>query len=232
LALRHITKDYKLYTFILGCILYDRESQSAINVRAFVDEQLLSYGLILNDNVFVVSDNENKMKASFKEKCIRIGCSIHYLNKQVEHAFTSDEIDKKPVNCDKVQTLFDYVRKIVSLVRRSHRQTKLKKKLQIYSDTRFSGAFYMLDVFLDVFDKIAGVIKKHLMDDLVAVDKDLLEEVCSFLKLFDQAIDQLSDEERPIMHRVIPIRQLLLNHCELKNDDSDGLQELKLFVGK
>ncbi|CAF4171703.1 unnamed protein product [Rotaria sp. Silwood2] len=51
-----------------------------------------------------------------------------------------------------------------------------------------------------------------------------------FLKLFDQAIDQLSDEDKPTIHQVIPIRQLLINYCEVKVDDSDGLKEVKCFV--
>jgi hypothetical protein len=232
LALRHITTDYKLHNFILGCVLYDIESQSANNIRMFVDAQLLLYGLSLNNTIFVVTDNENKMKAAFKDKCIRVGCSIHYLNKQLEHSFTSDEIDKKPVKCYKVQDLFGNVKKIVAHVRRTHRQVKLKQKLQIYSDTRFNGAFYMLNVFLNVYDDLGGVLNNNFMDYLSGVDKEVLEELCVFLKLFDQAIDQLSEEERPTMHKVLPIRQLLLNHCELQSDDSVGLMELKVFLGK
>jgi hypothetical protein len=109
LALRHITTDYKLHNFILGCVLYHIESQSANNIRVFVDIQLLFYELTLNNTTFVVTDNENKMRAAFKDKCIRIGCAIHYLNKQLEHSFTSDEIDKKPVKCDEVQNLFENI---------------------------------------------------------------------------------------------------------------------------
>jgi len=232
LALRCVTVDYKLQNFILGCVLYDFESQSANNIRAFVDSQLFSYGLVLNDVLFVVSDNENKMRAAFKDKCIRIGFSIHYLNKQLEHSFTSLEIDKKLVKCDIVQNLFQNVKTVVAHVRRSHRQVKLKRKLQIYSDTRFNGAFYMLNVFLMVFDDIGGVINNNFMDYLSDIDKELLEELCVFLELFDQVINQLSDEERPTMHKVVALRQLLLDHCELKSEDSDGLKELKLFLGK
>ena len=65
LALRHITEDFKLQNFILGCFLFDAESQTASNIRAFVDIQLSSFGLVLNNTIFVVSDNENKMRAAF-----------------------------------------------------------------------------------------------------------------------------------------------------------------------
>ncbi len=232
LALRHVTEDFKTLNFILGCFLYDVESQSANNIRTFVDTQLLSYGLILDNTKFVVTDNENKMRAAFKEKCIRIGCSIHYVNKQLEHSFTSTEIDKKPVNCNTAQSLFDNTKRIVTHVRRSHRQTKLKRKLQTYSDTRFNGAFYMLNVFFDVYDELAGAIHRNFMDALVAVDKEFLEELCIFLKLFDQVIDELSEENQPTIYKVIPLRQLLIDHCVVKNGDSDGLKEVKQFLGE
>ncbi|CAF4131697.1 unnamed protein product [Rotaria sordida] len=216
LALRHVTEDFKLQHFILGCFLFDLESQSANNIRAFVDSQLLSFGLVLNSRIFVVTDNESKMRAAFKEQCIRVGCSIHLVNKQLEHAFTSLEIDQQPVKCDKAHHLFGHAKRTITQVRRSHRQIKLKRKLQLYSDTRFN----------------VGVINKNLIDCLAAIDKDLLEELCVFLKLFDQAIDQLSDEDKPTIHQVIPIRQLLINHYEIKCDDSNGIKEIKRFVGK
>ncbi|CAF4940274.1 unnamed protein product [Rotaria sp. Silwood1] len=232
LALRHVTKNFKLLNYILGCFLFDSESQSASNIRSFVDSQLLSFGLVLNSNIFVVTDNENKMRAAFKEQCIRVGCSIHFVNKQLEHSFTSLEIDKQPIKCDKAQCLFGHAKRIVTHVRRSHRQIKLKGKLQLYSNTRFNGAFYMLEVFFDVYDELPGVINKNLIDSLAAIDKDLLEELCVFLKLFDQAIIQLSDEDKPTIHQVILIRQLLINHCEVKYDDSDGLKAIKYFLGE
>jgi hypothetical protein len=232
LALRNVTSDFKLYNFILGCVLYDIESQSANNIRMFVDEQLSLYGLNLNSTIYIVTDNENKMKASFKDNCIRIGCSIHYLNKQLEHSFTSTEIDKKPVKCDEVQYLFNNVKKICTHVRRTHRQIKLEQKLQIYSDTRFNGAFYMLNVFDKVFNDLGGVLNNDHMVYLTHIDKNLLEELCGFLVLFDQAIDQLSEEEQPTIHQVLPIRQLLLDHCEINSEDSLGLMELKIFLSK
>ncbi|CAF3827344.1 unnamed protein product [Rotaria sp. Silwood1] len=92
---------------------------------------------------------------------------------------------------------------------------------------RFTG-----ESFLYVYDELAGVINKNLIDSLAAINKDLLEELCIFLELFDQAIIQLSGEDKPTKHQVIPIQQLLINHCEVKYDDSDGFKEMKLFLGE
>ncbi|CAF3656976.1 unnamed protein product [Rotaria socialis] len=230
LALRFVTKDFTLHNFILGCIFYDADSQSANNIRMFVDAQLLSFGLTLNNKIFAVTDNENKMRAAFKEKCTRIGRSIRYLNKQLEHSFTSEEIERTFVRCSKIQNLFDNVKKVGTHVRRRHRQVKLKQKLQLYLDTSFNGTFYMMNVFLNVYDDIGSVLNSGYIDYLTSVDKDLLKEVCRFLIVFDNAIDQLSAEERPTMHQALPIRQLLIDHCEVKFEDSSELKELKLFL--
>ncbi|CAF4487805.1 unnamed protein product [Rotaria sp. Silwood2] len=140
------------------------------------------------------------------------------------------EIDKRPVGCNKVQNVFQNVKQIVTHVRRTHRQVKLKQKLQLYSDTRFNGAFYMLNVFLNVYDDLGGVLNGVQMEYLTNVDKELLEELCDFLKVFDESINQLSEEERPTIYKVLPIRQLLLKHCEDACESSSEIKELKSFL--
>lgn len=59
-----------------------------------------------------------------------------------------------------------------------------------------------------------------------------MEELCLYLEVFDEVIDQLSDEKHPTIHKVLPLRNLILDHCEIKPNDSDGLQEVKVFLGR
>ena len=92
------------------------------------------------------------MLAAFRDKCTRIGCSDHFLNKQLQHSFESTEIHLnrstvEKINCETAQNIFLHVKNTVTNVRRSHRQQQLLMKLQIYSETRFKGALIMLDVF-------------------------------------------------------------------------------------
>ncbi|CAF3356723.1 unnamed protein product [Rotaria socialis] len=54
----------------------------------YSDNLLHDYGLSLNTNSFIVSDNEPKMLAALRG-VNRVGCSDHYINKALEHAFTS-----------------------------------------------------------------------------------------------------------------------------------------------
>ncbi|CAM4896795.1 unnamed protein product [Rotaria socialis] len=135
IALSHLNEELQLHVFVLGCFPYDHDNQTANQIRQFVDCKLMEFNLSLDNNKFVVSDDANKMKSAFKDSCIRIGCSIHYVNKQLEYCFTIDIVDKAPVKCDIVQQMFFHVRKIVSHIRRTHKQTELSRKLQSYSDT-------------------------------------------------------------------------------------------------
>ncbi|CAF4312008.1 unnamed protein product [Rotaria sp. Silwood2] len=207
ISLHHISNDWKLQCFVLGCYPYDLESHSATNTRKFVESKLSDFGLELNDSIYVVSDNENKMVATFKSNCQRIGCAAHYINKQLDHGFNKEEIDKLPVACDVAQNEFDCVKKIVAHIKKSQKQTKLPKRVQSYSETRFNGAYHMLHVFLEIFDELTVV-----------------------LDVFDEVIEQLSDDKRPTIYKVLPLRQRLLNECKVQDNDHTGLQQLKQFL--
>ncbi|CAF3959273.1 unnamed protein product [Rotaria sp. Silwood1] len=109
-----------------------------------------------------MSDNEPTMKRTFSQSCIQLGCSDHYLNKQLEHAFTSEKIDGENVNCELTQELFRDIKFIVGSVRRGHKQQNLSRKFILYGETRFRGAYQMLKVFLSVFNEVASILDNKL----------------------------------------------------------------------
>ena len=90
IGLRHIDDDFRLFSYILGCYPYKAPSHSAAHFRAFVNSKLRECNLQFDSSKFVVSDNEPKMLAAFRDKCTRIGCSNHFLNKQLQHSFESN----------------------------------------------------------------------------------------------------------------------------------------------
>ncbi len=87
-ALHFYEHNKGLISLTLCCRAYDLTDATAPNVRRFVDQVLSEFGLKLTADQFVVSDNEPKMKCSFRENTTRIGCSCHYLNKILEKSFT------------------------------------------------------------------------------------------------------------------------------------------------
>ena len=217
--------------------MYDAVTHSAPHFREFVDRKLSEYNLQLDWSRFVVSDNEPKMIAAFRDMCKRVGCSDHYLNKQLQHAFESTEIRVNKativhVNCQEAQCLFRQVKKIVSNVRRSHRQQQLPIKLQGYSETRFNGAMIMLDIFRQVFDHLPAALSgTQSMEYFALIDRQMLDDICHCLEPFGEVIEDLSEDQRPSLHRVIPLRQYLINKCEHHDDDSTAIAALKTFLG-
>ncbi|CAF4154785.1 unnamed protein product [Rotaria sp. Silwood2] len=139
------------------------------------------------------------MLPAFREQCSRFGCADHYLNKQLQHAFQSDQIHLnknkiEKVDCELVQNIFNQVKKVVSSVRHSHQQQKFSQKFQTYSEARFGGAIIMLDIFRE------------------------------------EILDAVSEDQQPSLHRVIPLRQYLMNKCEVKEEDSAAIIRLKVFL--
>ena len=203
-----------------------------------MNKVLAEYNLVLDTTKFAVTDNEAKMLAAFREQCFRIGCADHYLNKQLQHAFQSEEINSNKstfevVDCELAQAVFGHVKKIVSFVRHSHQQQKLPRKLQNYSETRFAGAIIMLDIFRKMYQNLPEVLtNSNAMENYNAIEKDLLDDICNFLEPFQDVINALSKDQQPCLHRVIPHRQCLIEQCYPKETDSTVIMQLKSFLGK
>ncbi|CAF2973046.1 unnamed protein product [Rotaria sp. Silwood2] len=212
LLLNHVNTKYQLETYLLGCHPYGMENKRAPTVRAYIDEILNDFGLKLDKDKFVMTDNEPLMKCIFSLNCTRIGCSSHYVNKQLQHAFTSTEIDKEPVNCELAQNMFNDTKHIVATVRRMHKQQ--------------NGAYEILIVFNEVFNELANILDSRLLLTYATIDKNLLDDICEFLSTFDTAFEILSDSKRSTLHRVLPLKQLLINKCCINGDELEGLKQV------
>ncbi|CAF4165076.1 unnamed protein product [Rotaria sordida] len=203
-TLRSIDSDFHLHLFSLGCKPYTLANQTAPNIRKFIDDLLADYNLSLNPNSFIVSDNEPKMLAALRG-ANRVGCSDHYLNKILEHSFTAPNSD-----CVQVIQVFDIIKTLVANFRRSHRQ----------------------DVFNIAYNELIDTFCGSHYHDFESIDKDLLQKICEFLQPFDETITILSDESQPTLHKVIPLRKFLIEHCVLKQEDLSGIKKLKQFLKK
>ncbi|CAF3281405.1 unnamed protein product [Rotaria sp. Silwood2] len=223
-TVRATDSDFYLHNFCLCCKPYTLENQTALNIRKFIDELLLEYGLSLNTNSFIITDNEPKMIAALRG-ANRVGCSDHYINKILEHSFTLSKS-----GCVEVVQTFDVVKSLVANFRRSHRQINLSRKLQTYSSTRFSGAYYMMNVFNLTYNELIDTFSGSNYNDFESIDQDLLSHICDFLRVFDDVIKTLNDETQPTLHKVIPLRMALNNHCAPKADDSLSIIKLKEFL--
>ncbi len=227
LSLHYIDEQSQLRLFTLSCQAYDFETQHAVNIRAFVNKVLQEYGLFLNDDIFIVTDNENKMKSAFKDDCMRVGCSAHYINKILQHAFLY-----KNIKCDAAQLLFKLIRAIISHIRQSHKQSLLSTCPVNYSDTRFSGVYLMFNSFLKVYYELPAIINDEQKKNYLKIDRDDLESLCKYLKEFCKVIENLSCEKKPTIHLVVPYKQMLINLSVINDNDNQILIPLKKYIAK
>ena len=109
-SLRYVDDQFVLRVFYLGCKPYTLDNQKAPSLRMFVEHELFIYRLSLGSHSYVVSDNENKMKAAFNH-VIRVGCADHYLSKRLQHTFTDTKIDTT-----EAQTLFNTVKAVAGYI--------------------------------------------------------------------------------------------------------------------
>ncbi|CAF4193846.1 unnamed protein product [Rotaria sordida] len=224
----HFTDDnYYLRIFILACKLYDLPNQKAHNIRDFVNTIVEEFGLKLNEDMFVVSDNEPKMACAFKDDTTRVGCSAHYINKILEHAFELDE----PL-CAGVQKLFLIVRDIISYISQSHKQSSLSVCIQNYCKTRFSTVYIMLNTFLMIYNELPSVLNNNQRQNYLKINFIELEQLTKYLKHFHDVLEKLCCEQTPTLHLVIPYKQLLINRSTKNDDDHQNLIQLKRYLSQ
>ncbi|CAF1482810.1 unnamed protein product [Rotaria sp. Silwood1] len=226
LSIHYFDDKFGLNVFILCCKAYKLPNQQANNVRLFTENILRSFSLELDKNTFIVCDNENKMRAAFRHGAVRVGCSAHFLNKIVEHSLTLPTI-----GCDDIQMMFNNVQDLVSYLRRSHNQSKLSKRLQLFTKTRWNSGYSMIYSFITVYPELSGVVKdpeqKH---KLAAIDYDVLLEFSNYFKYFVKVTEVLSADKHPTIHLVLPLKQWLINLSKPNAHDSAAIASLKKYM--
>ncbi|CAF3307556.1 unnamed protein product [Rotaria sp. Silwood2] len=227
ISLHFVNSDFYLRIFILACKLYDLPNQKAYNIRDFVNTTLEEFSLKLNEEIFVVSDNEPKMVCVFKDDATRVGCSAHYINKALEHAFKLDES-----LCTGVQKLFLIVQDIISYIRQSHKQSSLSVCVQNYCKIRFSTVYIMLNTFLMIYNELTSVLNNNQRQKFLKINYIELEQPTKYLKHFHDVLEKLCCEQTPILHLVIPYKQLLINRSSKNDDDHQNLIQLKRYLSE
>ena len=90
----------------------------------------------------------------------------------------------------------------------------------------------MLNVFNEVFDEVPRALDPSFLLKFSIIDRQILQQICDLISDFDEVIEKLCDDARPTLHRVVPLRQHLIDRCStFDNDDIDSLIHMKKFIG-
>ncbi|CAF1526422.1 unnamed protein product, partial [Adineta steineri] len=71
ISLSHIDQEFQSYMFSFGCFPYEMKNKRASTIRSFVNGTLKTFGLALDSEKFVVTDNEPTMTCTFNTDCKR-----------------------------------------------------------------------------------------------------------------------------------------------------------------
>jgi hypothetical protein len=198
-SLHFVDVSFNTRMFILACKLYDLPNQKSYNVRDFVYTVVEEFGLKIHEDIFIVSDNEPKMICAFREGVIRIGCSAHYINKVIQHAFELEDS-----RCSGVQELFANVREIVTYVRQIHKQSSLS--ICVQNKVRFSSVYIMLNTFFIAYNELPSILNNNQRQNYLKINFNGLEQVTKYLKYFHDVIEKLSCDKTPTLHLVVPYK--------------------------
>ncbi len=89
----------------------------------------------------------------------------------------------------------------------------------------------MFYIYNEIFEEIPQALSGNLLLSHSLMNKPLLNQLCELLTHFDEVIERLSEEKRPTIHLVVPLRQYLIKCCVSDNEDEPGLISVKEFIG-
>ncbi|CAF2122889.1 unnamed protein product [Rotaria magnacalcarata] len=124
---------------------------------------------------------------------------------QLKYIIIDHALSKPDINCNDIQKLFDNVLNIITYIRRSRNQSKLSKKLQIFSETRWNSVYDMICSFIEVYPELNDILTdKKQREILVRIDfNDLL--ACA--KYFVDVTELLNAKKTPTIRLVMPLKE-------------------------
>lgn len=229
LAYMGVTLHYvfagKIVNRVLAVKHFDSDRQTGPNLHAKLKDICESYSISMEDFQFVTDRGTNIIAALAKYN--RITCAAHIINNALNSAAKDS---KSPLFSDfliKCKALARYFKKSTNL------QSKLKTPLKSGCETRWNSN---LAIFLSIktnYNDICQILtSKNELSEIQDISLAQLEEIIDFLKVFNEAAEEMQRADIPSLYLVFPYFYDLKNHCQLRNSESDMLKIYKTNVGK
>ncbi|KAL4088553.1 hypothetical protein QTP88_023646 [Uroleucon formosanum] len=183
----------------------------------------------LMDNLtFVTDQGTNIVNAlrSFK----RLNCSAHLINTVLRNLFDikflSHTDDSGSVPLQPIIHLFNECKNLVKFMKSSGKNSQLSTVLVQEVETRWNTRLLMLE---SIEKSLPEIIKIHgeFFCRLQNINRDLLQSLITFLKIFKNASDELEGDKKPTIQKVVLFKCLIKNNLikyanlEINNLDED-----------
>lgn len=224
-----IDDDVNLNHFLITCELME-EKKTGENIKITIFKILKDFLKMSStefetwknsENFVFVTDNGSNLVNALKQ-FVRVSCAGHNLNLVIDNWVKSMEAN------DPVIKLINYCKDITMFFKRSGLNTKLSNSLKQSVPTRWNSILYMLKSVNQTRYEIEELLMdRPEIDRFLVIDFDLLNDVIEVLEPFDQATKDLSYENTPTFHKVLPWFKKLQTHLIENADDDRIIRNIK-----
>lgn len=175
----------KSFVFHIG-VLNDtvKSNQVIYQEKVSVFQQFDIPESVVNKNVKWCTDRGGNVQIAFETgDSIRIDCLAHIINN-----FVSEICEKS----EQARRIIGYASSLVTYMKKSGLNCKLKKTLKSFVEVRWNTAFYTIDSIIENYDDISKLLeaKEAALNEhtyvrkLTCMDMNLLKEMNDFPKVF------------------------------------------------
>ena len=152
------------------------------------------------DSGFVVAIEDIDIRPEILQST-RISCSSHILNNVLTKLFKPSELK---IHCLSLHDLLHNCYQVVTFVKSGNVNTKLSRTLKKYVATRWNSHLALFKGVLLMYDELLIHLRgTNKMVAIEAIDKNQLEVLVKFLKVFKAASDDLEGSTYPTIYMPI-----------------------------
>lgn len=135
-------------------------------------------------------------------------------------------------SCPRIDLMIKACGDLVTHFKRCELNHMLTTSLKQRCETRWNSVFDMLNSIDLNYKQVEDILfsrKEHpvYMD---AIDQSLLKNLSELLSHFKEASEQLSADQEPTLHLVLPWINKLKSYCEIKTSDLPVMKQVKKLI--
>ncbi|XP_015915662.2 transposable element Hobo transposase [Parasteatoda tepidariorum] len=203
---------------------FDYETKTPDSVRAWLNLFLADQPVVPFKRLIAI-DNESNLVPVFKEEtCVK--CCIQNLTKILQQtsskgfAITDSELPDFTNLLSSCVDLVNYFQQISD-------QYELPEELTKCPDSKWTSLLSLFRSIEEQYDFILSVLNETNSTHLLSVEKSTITSIVKFFNIFEEALLQLSNQNKPTLNLVVPWISKLQKHCSVDIHDLSVLKQLK-----
>lgn len=198
-----ITAHYVDQNFNLHCrtitnrYMSVNKKKDGAYVRSKINKILRENGIQITPKVVFITDRGSNMLAALFD-CEHTSCGLHFFCNCLKNVFKEG----------KLKVILSTSKNIVRFIKKSGKNELFKPSLKSTNEVRFNYALTMFesllanDNWITMVEIISESQNAHLLQN---IQKEELEQLVKFLKIFQRATSAIESTSQPTIHRMLAI---------------------------